>query len=126
VDVTSLARPDQVPTVEPILGVEQNLTAGRDVCGDAADAQTGDVWTVQGQRWRPGVPQPVANGLEATLTGVDSVTLDVRRMGLDPAKPIQVRVTTDGPARIRLAGRCVVHVAVPAGTTTRSVAPGCR
>ena len=105
VDVTSLARADRVPTLQTLAGATLSL-GGRDVCGDNAAIESADAWTFVGQAWLPGGPQPTSNGFVGTLTGVASVALDVRRMALDPTQPIDVTVTSDGPATIRLDGAC--------------------
>lgn len=120
VDISSLARADREPATELIVGPGENVTAGRDVCGDNADVSTADVWTVQGQRWLPGRSQPVSNGLVATLTGVASVTVDLPRMGVDVNQPLRVELTTDGGTRLRLAGPWRGAVSVePAGQAPR-------
>jgi pimeloyl-ACP methyl ester carboxylesterase len=111
VDVTSLARADRAPLAQPFVGVAQNLTEGRDVCGPA-DVHTNDAWLELGQRLVPGAPQATANAFEAELRGVASVQLDVARMALRATEPLKADVTTDGPARLLLDGRWTTPVVV--------------
>jgi hypothetical protein len=112
VDVTSLALPDQVPRVERIAGSDENLSTGRDVCGDNPEVRTNDIWTVVGQAWT-GFDEPSPrNAMLAKLTRVDSVTLDLPRMRLDPRQPLELTVESDGPGLLRLRGSwpAAVHV----------------
>ena len=104
VDIVSLARADRMPATQAIVGMGENLSSGRDVCGENDEVKTADVWTVLGQRWLPGNRQPVSNGLAATLTRVTSVTVDLPRMSLDVGRPLRLDLTSDGDSELRLAG----------------------
>jgi hypothetical protein len=62
---------------------------------------------------RPGV----ANALAGKLTGISALTIDVRRAGLDPRKPIDVSgVKTTKPVALRLRAR--------GATRTVTIQPG--
>jgi hypothetical protein len=62
---------------------------------------------------RPGV----ANALSGKLTGISALTIDVRRAGLDPRRPIDVSgVTTTKPVAIKLRVR--------GATRTATIQPG--
>jgi len=104
-DVTNLTRIDRVPKVTPVQEVDENVTAGRDVCGPNPNVRTNDVWTTLGNAWSRGPDQPTANGLRVRLTRVASVRIDLARMsGIDVGRPLVLELTADGESRLRLAG----------------------
>jgi pimeloyl-ACP methyl ester carboxylesterase len=119
VDITSLARPDRSFDAAPVVGGGENISAGRDVCGDNPAVTTGDVWSTLGQKLTPAAPQPVSNAIEGSLTRVASATLDLGRMDLDRSRAIEVRVTSDGAGVLRLRGGWTRRVLVG----DRSVCP---
>ena len=82
-----------------------------------------DEWVEQGIRFTPGSPQPVENGFVATLTRVAAVTLDVGRMGLDPARELRATITGDGRTELRLKGSWSGTVEVVAGEAAEVVEP---
>ena len=104
IDVTSLARADRATTARPLSGVGQNLTAGADLCGPNPAVQTDDVWRMQGTALSAGPRQPVSNGLQLRLDGLDAATLDLSRAGVRTDRAVTVDVTGDGPATLRLVG----------------------
>jgi hypothetical protein len=61
---------------------------------------------MEGQAWTPPTaPAPPArNAFTARLTGARAVTLDTRRMRLDPRRDIEGDVTTDAPVRLTITG----------------------
>lgn len=59
-------------------------------------------WTMEGLRWEPLPPEAPRNGFEARFEGVEAATLDLVRMGLDASQPLELRVTSDSPLRLRL------------------------
>jgi predicted esterase len=75
------------------------------------------------QKQVPGEELPRSNRLEAELENLRSVTFDLERMGIDPSAPITVKVTTDGPAQVVLAGPERRTVDFEAGTTEVTVEP---
>jgi pimeloyl-ACP methyl ester carboxylesterase len=123
VDITSLARPDRTPLIESRNGAGENITAPGDVCGDNPDIQTNDIWSVLGQAWTAFEDAPLSNGMIVNLTSVESVTLDVARMGLDVDEAIAIESSSDGAATLRLAcpGGATFEVPIPAGASTQSV-----
>lgn len=124
VDVTSLARADRTPALATLASGVVSL-GGNDVCGGAAPLDRPDAWTMVGQAWLPGAPQPTSDGFTATLTGVASVTLDAARMALDPAQPISAELTTDGPVTVTVLGACpggaAAELTAESGTTSLPV-----
>lgn len=77
--------------------------------GRSKNADTARNYTRQYQTWgQPGVA-PIQDRLDLALTNVAEVTIDVARARVSCA--VDLRVTTDGPARITLAG-CGRTVAV--------------
>jgi hypothetical protein len=83
-------------------------------------------WFEVGRAWGDPVPAPVRNALTVRLTGVAHVTLDAARAGLAAGQPVELDVTSDGPAVIDVAGAggAVTPVPVAAGTSTVSVPAG--
>lgn len=130
VDITSLALPGREPQLRSIAGLGENLTAGRDVCGENPEVRTNDVWTVVGQAWEGFAEQPLSNGMVVKLTRVASVRLDLARMGIDPAQAIDIQASSDGESLLRLATSCasggVLEVPLPAGDSTVRVPPSSR
>ncbi|MDQ3741468.1 MAG: alpha/beta hydrolase-fold protein [Actinomycetota bacterium] len=94
---------------------EKPYTLVPEAGGPASTDQTGP-YTMTGLRWQdtPLATLPAArNGFEATVNGARSVTLDAAEMGLDTARPITARITTDAPLVLNLLGE-----------GTRTLAPG--
>jgi hypothetical protein len=90
------------------------------------------------QKQVPGDPIVKSNGLEASLTNLKGVELDVARMGLDPRQPLKLHVVSDGQTDVTLLGNFGIVAAgplpvagtggrvvitFPAGTTDATVAP---
>jgi hypothetical protein len=93
VDLTSHALGGAAPDLETI--------------GPTPESGPRDPYVRTGQRYRwPGKAYPSANELTGTLTAVTSATVDARRAGLDPTAPVTLRVATDAPAVLTLAGLC--------------------
>ena len=132
VDITSLALPDREPQLRNIVAIGENLTAGRDVCGENPEVRTNDVWTVVGQAWEGFAEQPLSNGMVVKLTRVASVRLDLGRMGIDPARAIDIQASSDGESLLRLGADCfpggVLEAPVTPGESTVRLNPvaGCR
>lgn len=61
--------------------------------------------TVRGRIPVDGTPPARRNAFDAELTNVGRVTLDVRRMGLDPTQALGARLAGDGTTTLVLAGR---------------------
>jgi hypothetical protein len=111
IDVTSSALAKTLPGTAPI-GPE------------TTDGPLGPV-LLTGQRYTwPGTPVPVANALQAKLTGVSGFTIDAARAGLDPTAALRITVESDGPATVTLRGGCVERLTFPAGATEQTV-PAC-
>jgi hypothetical protein len=73
----------------------------------------------------PGASQPIDNRIDLSFVDVRSATVAVRDAGLD-ACGLDLRVTTDGPVSLRLAGQplpSTVSVLGPPGTTWSRSAP---
>jgi pimeloyl-ACP methyl ester carboxylesterase len=102
VDITSLAMPDRVPLLEPVVGSDSNVAMGRDVCGPNPELQTNDIWTTQGQAWEGFEEQPISNAMVAELNRVASVRVDLQRMGLDVQQTLGIDLLSDGEASLRL------------------------
>ncbi len=109
VDVTTLARADRArvatdyATVDTNKAVSHDFT-GRDFMGPNPATWGFDEWVEQGITLAPGPDQPVENGLEASLTRVAAVTVDLERMSIDPRRELVVRVTGDGCTDLTLHG----------------------
>ncbi|HUP91572.1 MAG TPA: hypothetical protein VM074_04940 [Solimonas sp.] len=129
IDVTSLARANQLPKHQVIIdGLYLNLadTYVARIRGllRVTEEEFAALW--QPAVWQPGwqalqltvtpseLPvEPIANGFRLTAVNLGSVTLDPERMGLAPGAPVQYSVKSDGPLEIGLGnGR---HLSVPAG-----------
>ena len=124
VDITSLALPDREPLLRDIAGAGENITAARDVCGDNPAVKTNDVWTVQGQAWEGYEPETLQNGIEARLTRVATVQLDLARMNLDARQPLHVATESDGESQLRLRGNWQGRVLLQReGAATTSLQP---
>ena len=104
VDITSLGRADRVRIPEPYAIVAGNKEGGRDFIGPNPQASGFDEWVEQGVRITPGPAQPVENGLEAVLTRVATVTVDLERMSLDAGRELTLDVAGDGHTEITLLG----------------------
>jgi hypothetical protein len=111
VDAKSLAIPapehDAVPDVVPPVSADQT-----------------DPSVEEGQAWaeRPGSEAPAKNGFELTLTGADSVRLDLRRMRISTRSPITADVTADRPVTIELvSGKRVRTIQVDKGHHTLTI-----
>lgn len=59
---------------------------------------------MHGLRWVPDGAGPAVNGFTARLVNAATVQLDLARMGIATAQPIQASLDTDGPSELRLAG----------------------
>jgi predicted esterase len=72
----------------------------------APTADQAGPYAMEGQAWTPPTaPAPPArNAFTARLTGARAVTLDTRRMRLDPRRDIEGDVTTDAPVRLTITG----------------------
>ncbi len=87
VDALSLRADRFVTATEIDEPLQQNATEGRDFCGPNPDVQTGDEWELRGRAFAPASEVPAEcfdTQLEATLTNVASVELDLARAGLFP------------------------------------------
>lgn len=104
VDATSLARADRTLVGERVDGIGDNIVAGADLCGPNPAVRTNDSWREHGVVQRPGPPQPVSNGLQITLEGLDTATVDLPRAGLITSAPLTVHVTSDQGSALRLTG----------------------
>jgi dienelactone hydrolase len=84
--------------------------------------QTGP-YAMEGQAWQSDAAKTPAtrNAFAATLTGARAVTLDARRMRLDPRRRIEGDVTTDVPLRLTVRGIGTYELA--AGHHTLVVTP---
>jgi predicted esterase len=103
IDVTSHALP-QRQLSETFEGVfHENVTHPEDYCGPTEDPtmRTLESWESWGRIFEPAAAHPV-NAISLTLSGLDSATLDVKRMGLDPTKPLALDVAGDGDTQLRL------------------------
>jgi len=117
IDATTLARADRVRIPHPYAIVSGNTEQPRDLVGPNPQSHGFDEWVEQGIRFTPGPPQPVTNGFTASLTRVAAVTLDLPRMGLDPARELTATVVGDGRTDLHLRGGWPGPVTV----TTRSL-----
>lgn len=112
VEADSAARPHSLETLvrdDVVLG---NTVEARDLCGPNPLFAPG--WSPafpNGETWReislvrePGMPEPLANELDAHLENVAAVTLDLARAGFAPDASGVVRVTSDVPVAITLSG----------------------
>jgi hypothetical protein len=143
VTARSLAIPHAEETLVRRSVTGENQTAGRDLCGpNPAFAPgwspvhpNGETWLERSLTREPGAALPRENVLEVELTNVAAVTLDLRRARIDTRRDATIRVSTDAPVELTLAGagwgtrvkvdgeragwsRHRVRVALPAGTHT--------
>ncbi len=116
VDITSLAFANRQPETEPVYGLYENVSAGRDVCGPNPDANTLDTWYEIGNKRVAGVPLAVSNGMEGSLTKVESVHLDLLGMRLSTNNPIKITISTDGDSVLHLAGHWPGAVSIEPST----------
>lgn len=115
-DGRSLAIPDQPYLTTPEAG------------GPAAPGQhgpfvmTGLSWTSNPGEARP----PTSNGFDVSLDGASTVELDLSRMKIDSAAPINGTVDTEGPLTLRLDGGLAAAppVTCECGAVTVSLAGG--
>ena len=64
------------------------------------------------------------NAIEVTLEGAEAATLWIEEAGIDVCEPLTLRIESDGPATITLAGTFGTYdVAVEKGETTVSLSP---
>jgi pimeloyl-ACP methyl ester carboxylesterase len=104
VDITNLGRADRVRVPEPYAIVAGNKEGGRDFIGPNPQASGFDEWVEQGVRHTAGPAQPTQNGIDAVLTRVATVTVDLERMSLDARKELTLEVEGDGRTEITLLG----------------------
>lgn len=123
VDATSLARADRVRAPHPYAIVGDNMRQPRDLVGPNPQAHGFDEWVEQGITFTPGVPQAIENGFRATFTRVATVTLDLTRMGLDPARELTATVTGDGRTDLHLVGKWPGAMQVTAGPSSEVAVP---
>src|SRR5262245_27357287 len=112
IDATSRALPHSNETVVTKSEIRENMTAGRDSCGDNPDFAPG--WSPVhplGESWlerslvRVPVPsEPLANALALGLANVAAVTLDLARAGFGVGEEGAVDVSSDGPLSLTLTG----------------------
>ena len=120
VDVTSLARAEQLPTHQVIFdGLYTNTIEGWQarIRGllRVSEAEFQAIW--QPAQWEPGweelslevteaalEPRVVSNGFELTSSNLGAVTLDTDRMDLDTDEPIVGIASGDGPTSFTLLG----------------------
>jgi hypothetical protein len=113
VDITSDAIPQLADIGHPVAGT-----------GAAPDG-TGS-YQMTGYDSEPGAPLPLANRLDVTLTNVDAVVVSGTGARLSDGEPLELRVTSDGPATIHLTGLPGLarsEVSVKSGTTTITIRP---
>jgi hypothetical protein len=115
VDATSLALPAYAETITRIDARRDNLASGYDLCGPNPDVQTGETWRERGIDIVRGPLRPGLNALDATLTNVAAVELDLTRAGIDVAMTPTITVTSDGPAAVTLSGLPVGIVILAGG-----------
>jgi pimeloyl-ACP methyl ester carboxylesterase len=109
VDITTRGRADRVRVATDFAAVETNKAVttdftGRDFMGPNPATWGFDEWLDQGVTLAPGPPQPVENAVDARLTRVAAVTVDLARMRLDPSRPLSLHVEGDGVTAITLLG----------------------
>ena len=118
IDADSLMRDGRVQDGDDIQYVDENATHGADFCGEHPTMQNGNSWEVEARRFKV-APRAHSNTLDVTLTHVKSATIDPVGAGLSRSSPVTVKVTSDGPATLVLAGRGTIAVAQ--GTNTYTV-----
>ena len=123
VDATTLARADRVRVPRPYAIVSGNTQQPRDLVGPNPQVHGFDEWVEQGITFTPGAPQPVENGFTTTFTRVATVTFDLDRMGLDPARELTATVTGDGRTDLHLVGKWGSAVEVTTGSSSDVVTP---
>ena len=74
------------------------------VTGPPATPDQPDPAVMEGQAWQinPGTEQPSKNAFVITLTGANTVMLDLPRMRIQATSPIAGDVTTQAPLRLEL------------------------
>lgn len=82
--------------------VENNYVEGRDYCGPNPAALTHESWRRTGRTFGL-APASGRNSIEATMVGLDSVTLDTTRMKVSSRRPVLLDVTGDGATKLTLA-----------------------
>src|SRR5262245_63316114 len=112
IDATSRALPHSNETVVTKSEIRENMTAGRDSCGDNPDFAPG--WSPVhplGESWLerslvrvPGPPLPLENAIEAELVNLGAAALDLARAGFAAGAGGAVSVESDGPVALGLSG----------------------
>jgi hypothetical protein len=123
VDVCTLARADRTRVPHPYAIVSGNRQQPRDLAGPNAQAHGFDEWVEQGITLTPGARLPVENAFTARFTRVATVTLDLTRMGLDPARELIATIAGDGRTELTLAGAWPSGVEVRDGSSSTVVEP---
>jgi pimeloyl-ACP methyl ester carboxylesterase len=92
------------------------------VTGPPATPDQPDPAVMEGQAWQvhPGTEQPSRNAFVITLTGANTVMLDLTRMRIQTTSPIAGDVTTEAPLRLELSG---VWKSTPTATIDGAAVP---
>jgi len=112
VNIMSNALPHSTETIERGETTRNNKDDGQDLCGPnpafapgwSSAHPEGESWL---ERWLvrvPGTAQPTSNHLEADLTNIGAVTLDLNRAGIAAGKECTINVSTDSDVTVTLAG----------------------
>ncbi|MGH7789071.1 MAG: hypothetical protein ACRERC_19530 [Candidatus Binatia bacterium] len=123
VDATSLALPSYAETVTRIDERRDNLASGYDLCGPNPAVQTGETWRERGIAISRGVPRPGLNALNATLTNLAAVEIDLPRAGIDVGRTPTITVASDGPVAVTLSGLPAGMVVLAGGGPAAAAGP---
>jgi pimeloyl-ACP methyl ester carboxylesterase len=112
VNIVSNALPHSTETIERGEVTRNNQVDGQDLCGPnpafapgwSTAHPDGESWL---ERWlvrEPGTPEATSNHLQANLTNIGALTLDLNRAGIAAGEECTIDVSTDSAVTITLTG----------------------